>query len=334
VTDTAAEQQARSQSVVDQVTGSPDTGGRWHRVRQGAALIYLAALVAIVIFTGVPTGRQTIAVIILVGLSISRIGRGWRAFGQVYLDWLPFTAVLIVYDRTRGVADAVGMPLHEADVLGWEKALFGGHVPTVWLQQQLYDPHAVHWYDALCTVTYTSHFVVTPVLGAVLWMRNRTVWLQFISRIILLSVAGLATYVLFPEAPPWMAADHGLVGAPVHRLTARGWSWLHAETLRTTLDHAQRAGSNPVAAMPSLHVGFACLIAVFVGCKVHSRWRWLLALYPLAMGFALVYLGEHYVVDLIAGCLYAVATHLALNAWERRRQRRSPIAPAVAAPTR
>lgn len=324
MTDTVADEVADEESapgttVVEPAPPPIPNAARWHRIRQCAALLYALALVGVVVFTGVPTGRQTIAVIILTGLSISRIGRGWRAFGQVYLDWLPFTAVLIVYDRTRGVADAMGMPLHEADVLGWEKALFGGHVPTVWLQQHLYDPHHVFWYDALCTVTYTSHFVVTPVLGAILWMRNRKIWLQFISRVILLSVAGLATYVLFPEAPPWMAADNGLIGVPVHRLTARGWSWLHAETLRTTLDHAQRAGSNPVAAMPSLHVGFACLIAVFIGCKLRSRWRVLLALYPLAMGFALVYLGEHYVIDLIAGCLYAVAAHLALNRWERRR---------------
>jgi membrane-associated phospholipid phosphatase len=37
------------------------------------------------------------------------------------------------------------------------------------------------------------------------------------------------------------------------------------------------------------------------------------------MGTALVYLGEHYVVDLIAGAVYAAGVHFAMNAWERRR---------------
>jgi membrane-associated phospholipid phosphatase len=53
--------------------------------------------------------------------------------------------------------------------------------------------------------------------------------------------------------------------------------------------------------MPSLHTAFATIIALFVAGRIHSRWRWLCALYPLAMGCALVYLGEHYVVDLLAG---------------------------------
>ena len=39
----------------------------------------------------------------------------------------------------------------------------------------------------------------------------------------------------------------------------------------------------------------------------------------MAMGFALVYLGEHYVVDLVAGIVYALAVHVGMNRWERRR---------------
>ena len=46
----------------------------------------------------------------------------------------------------------------------------------------------------------------------------------------------------------------------------------------------------------------------------------LLALYPLAMGFALVYLGEHYVLDVIAGIGYALAVHWAVSVWEQGRQ--------------
>jgi membrane-associated phospholipid phosphatase len=76
--------------------------------------------------------------------------------------------------------------------------------------------------------------------------------------------------------------------------------------------------------MPSLHTAFATLIALYVGSRLRSRWRLLLALYPLAMGLALVYLGEHYVVDLAAGVGYAVGVHFAINAWTRRRPRRGP----------
>jgi membrane-associated phospholipid phosphatase len=256
-------------------------------------------------------------------LGITAIGKGWRPLRQVVLDWLPFTLVLIAYDRTRAVADAVAMPLHEHDIVTAERWLCFGTVPTVWLQQHLYDSAHVYWYDALLTLVYSSHFFATPVLAAVLWLRDRRAWSQFIQRVVLLSVAGLVTYVLFPEAPPWMAARDGDIAAPIARLSARGWIWLHAGNVKHVLARAQDDGSNAVAAMPSLHVAFACLAAIFLAGRLRSRWRWLLALYPLGMGFALVYQGEHYVLDLLAGAVYALAAHLALNRWERRRLNRA-----------
>jgi membrane-associated phospholipid phosphatase len=88
------------------------------------------------------------------------------------------------------------------------------------------------------------------------------------------------------------------------------------------LARAQDDGSNPVAAMPSLHTAFAVLVALMIGARLRSRWRYLLALYPVAMGFTLVYTGEHYVLDLIAGVVYALVVHAALNRWEARRAAR------------
>jgi membrane-associated phospholipid phosphatase len=278
---------------------------------------------------GVPTARIALALIIMVGLGLTSIGRGWRSALQVVIDWLPFTAVLLLYDRTRGVADGLGISLHEQDILDAEKWLFGGTEPTLWLQQQLYDAAHVHWYDALVTLVYTSHFLATPVLAAVLWLRDRTLWLSYISRVIVLAVAGLLTYCLFPEAPPWMAARDGLT-EPVARLSARGWIWLHAGNLNDLLARAQEDGANPVAAMPSLHVAFAVLVAVTIGARLRSRWRWLLVLYPVAMGFTLVYTGEHYVLDLVVGAAYAIGVHLLLNRWDRRRALR-PFEPDVPA---
>ncbi len=293
----------------------------WHRVRLGAYALYVVGLIWIVIATGIPTARLELAAIIMTGLLLTSIGHSWRHSAIVVLDWLPFTGVLILYDRTRGVADALGIDLHEADILRAEKWLFGGTEPTVWLQQHLYHPAHVYWYDALCTLVYTTHFLATPILAAVLWLRDRRLWLRYISRVVVLAMAGLITYCVFPEAPPWLAArDH--LTAPVARLSARGWIWLHASNLNQVLANAQNDGSNPVAAMPSLHVAFAVLVAIFIAGRFRSRWRWLLVLYPLAMGYTLVYCGEHYVLDLVAGVAYAVAVHLALNRWEARRRRR------------
>lgn len=316
--------------------GDERPGLPWPWIRRTAGVIYVGVLIGLVVGDGVPTGRQAIAMLIVSGLCITRLGRGWRPFTQVITDWLPFTLVLVAYDKTRAVADAVGLPLHEADIATAEKALTGGTVPTIWLQQHLYDPLQVHWYDAFCTLVYTSHFVATPVLAAVLWLRARPQWLAFISRVIVLSVAGLATYVLFPEAPPWLAAQDGVLHEPVARLSARGWIWLHLGDVDDALAHAQQAGSNAVAAMPSLHIAFASLVALFIGYRLRSAWRWLLVLYPCAMAFTLAYAGEHYVVDLVAGAAYAVGTHYVCTWWERRRDEADPgpgdhVVPAMAA---
>jgi membrane-associated phospholipid phosphatase len=306
----------------DEATAPPTVSPRWIHVRRAAFVAYFAVLLVVVIEFGVPTGRAALAGIIVTGLLLTSIGHSRRRSLQVVLDWLPFTAVLLLYDRTRGVADALGVPLHEKDVLDAEKWLFGGVEPTTWLQHHLYDAAHVHWYDALCTLVYTSHFLATPILAAVLWLRDRKHWLRYISRVVVLAVAGLVTYCLFPEAPPWMAAEHGF-SAPVARLSARGWIWLHAGNVNDLLANAQKEGSNPVAAMPSLHTAFAVLVAIMIGVRLRSRWRWLLVLYPMAMGYTLVYCGEHYVLDLLAGVVYAVAVHFGLSAWERRRARRA-----------
>lgn len=298
----------------------------WRRIRIAAAVVYFAVIVNILITEGVPTGRKALSYIIVIGLAITCLGRGWRRLFQVVIDWLPFTLVLMTYDSSRALADTVGMPLHEHDIARAEAWLFGGHVPTVWLQQHFYNVATVHWYDALATLIYTSHFVVTPVLAAIFWLRDRKVWLRYISRVIVLSFAGLLTYVLFPEAPPWMAAKDGYI-APVARTSARGWEYLHASFANRLLESGQQGGANPVAAMPSLHFAFASLAAIFVAQRFASRWRYLLVLYPIGMGLTLVYTGEHYVIDVIFGLLYAVAVHLALNRWERwwaaRKERRA-----------
>lgn len=294
----------------------------WRRARIGLGLAYFAWLVDRVMVGGVPTGRRDLALIVVVGLGIWSLGRGWRRMAQVVLDWLPFTIVLMCYDSSRAVADTMGMPLHERDIEQAERWLFGGVNPTVWMQEHLYDPAHVHWYDALATFTYTSHFVVTPVLAAIFWTRARPMFLRYISRVIVLSFAGLVTYILFPEAPPWLAGQDGYL-PPVARLSARGWEYVHAGFAHRLLVGGQNGGANPVAAMPSLHLAFAVLAVVFLASRLRSRWRRLLYFYPVLMGATLVYTGEHYVIDLIFGALYALAVHWALlrvEAWWRARR--------------
>jgi membrane-associated phospholipid phosphatase len=103
------------------------------------------------------------------------------------------------------------------------------------------------------------------------------------------------------------------------RPAGRGWDALHLDAFA----HAWETGrdwANPVAAMPSLHAAFSLFLVVYFFPRVRRRWaRLALLSYPLAMGLTLVYLAEHWVIDLIAGWC---CTGVAFGVWaliDRRR---------------
>jgi membrane-associated phospholipid phosphatase len=75
---------------------------------------------------------------------------------------------------------------------------------------------------------------------------------------------------------------------------------------------------NQVAAMPSLHTGISALVALWAVSRLRSSWRWLLLVYPVAMGVALCYFGEHYVIDEIVGVAAAGAVLLTWSLVDRR----------------
>ena len=86
--------------------------------------------------------------------------------------------------------------------------------------------------------------------------------------------------------------------------------------------------------MPSLHAAFSLLVAVTLWPRKHKWLRPIVALYPLAMGFSLVYTGEHYVSDILLGWLYTIASvavgALLIRWWAARRAERAPAAAALA----
>ncbi|HET8565531.1 MAG TPA: phosphatase PAP2 family protein [Solirubrobacterales bacterium] len=231
------------------------------------------------------------------------------------LDWLPIVAVLWAYDLSRGAADSLGIGVHYHPMIDFDRFLFG-EAPAVRLQEWLYDPRVVHWWDVAFTLVYTSYFIVPFVLAGWLWVRDRLGFQRFTRRLVTLALAGLATYILFPAAPPWMAGETGLIGE-VHRSTARGWEVLGIGTAE--LFSEGQAASNMVAAVPSLHAAFTMLVALFLWGRVRPRLRPLLLLYPLAMGLTLIATGEHYFFDVALGWAYAAAVMAAWAWWERRR---------------
>src|SRR5581483_2018176 len=233
----------------------------------------------------------------------------------VVLEWLPFIALLIAYDSLRGSAGHL-FGVHYLPQLQVDQALFGGTAPTVTLQHWLWHGRVV-WYDLIFWAVYLTHFFATPLLAAVLWKIDRARFRLFVVLVAFLSFAGLLTYALYPAAPPWMAGrDHFI--APVTRVIPAVWHSLNLHSAGSVIESGYKY-ANDVAAVPSLHAAFSLLVAIMLWPRKRKWLRPLVALYPIAMAFSLVYAGEHYVSDILLGWMYTLATvaaaHVVLHRW-------------------
>jgi membrane-associated phospholipid phosphatase len=240
--------------------------------------------------------------------------------------WLP-TALLVAYMYSRALADELGLPVHVTSAIRFDEWLFGGTLPTAALQDAWcgepcrWASHGA-WYDTVFAVVYYSYFAVGLTVAIVLWLRNRSSWLAYLRRFIGLNLLALVGYVAFPLAPPWWASKAGYLDEPVQRLTIRGLDNLGLHSERIELGPYLPTG-NAVAAMPSLHTATAMLVALYGITRLRHPARWLLLAYPALMSVTLVYTGEHYVVDVLAGYLSAGLVMLGASAWERWRAARS-----------
>jgi hypothetical protein len=297
----------------------------WGVLRPYAFGLYVIALILWTVAYGIPVQRELVILWTCGALACVSIGRPPREILQLVLDWLPIVAVLWVYDLTRGAADTMGIGVHYHTMIDFDSFVFGGETPTAWLQARLYEPAVVKWWDVLFTVVYTSYFIVPFALAGYFWARDRLAFKRFVRRLVTLSLAGLATYILFPAAPPWLAGEMGMI-EEVHRSTGKGWEVIGVGT--ASLFSRGQAGSNLVAAVPSLHTAIVTLVALFLWGRVRRRWlRPLLLLYPLLMGLTLMATGEHYFFDVALGWLYAGAVMAAWTWWERRQEAAASLAP-------
>ena len=157
-------------------------------------------------------------------------------------------------------------------------------------------------------LVYLTYFVVPITVAALLWRYRHGEFRRFVVLWISLSFAALVTYALYPASPPWLAAHQGFM-PHVARITPYMSEHMGIDLSRVM---GSQRYVNKVAAVPSLHAAVALLISLFFWSRTR-RWRWLLVVYPLAMGFSLVYLGEHYVSDVLLGWIYAIVVFVVGN---------------------
>jgi membrane-associated phospholipid phosphatase len=297
-----------------QVAEAARARSSWRRrklARLGIPALYAAGLAAWTAFLGFPVARAALLPWIVLGLVLLSLGDSSRV-RRVVVDWAPFALVLFAYDLLRGVSDGLVTSAKTWPQIHADEWLFG-QVPTVWLQAHLWHGAGdLRWYDFVSWVVYASHFFATLLVAASLWLLRSPRFRRYISSVCLLAVASFATYVLFPAVPPWMASQQGDLG-PVTRTigpVSGHIPFLHLDQL---FERGTQLASD-VAAMPSLHAAAALLVSLTLWQLTRrTLWRLLLALYPLAMAWALVYTGEHYAIDCLVGFAYAGLAFLAVE---------------------
>jgi hypothetical protein len=303
--------------------------------RRRLLLAELVLFVLVTVFVGFPTGREVITFWVLLTLLAACAGdvRIWSR--AVARDWLPLIAVLFAYDFLRGIANEIGGAIfgltsyrssaedpsksaraHLTELIDADKAVFGGSVPTTWLQDRYYDIGTTHWYDVAAMSIYLSHFLLSLALAVVLWCVNYQLFRYYVGVLVGLTAAALATYVLYPAVPPWMAALNGYL-PPVNRVVSETLARVGGDTVSHAVGQAS-AYSNPVAAMPSLHAAIPMMLLLFFWPVVRTRGRAVLVAYAGTMALTLVYTGEHYVIDVAAGWLYAAVVVAVAHRLRRR----------------
>jgi len=278
------------------------------------SIVYLSILFGVMLWRGISIEPEWVVLALL--LIAVALGRG-RTF---LTDWLPFLLLFFAYEAMRGFAAKTGFAPH--DLSGMEKALFGATLPTVVLQHQFYNPNQVGWQDLVAMFFYFMHFPLPILVGFIFWLRSRDHYHRFIAALLLMCFIAFITYLFWPSAPPWyeFSATRVPPGEVVHKIINETVDKLWGKNYIVTPLYS-KLNPNQFAAFPSLHAAFPMLAAVYAW----SQYRWLsgvLIVWSCCLVASIVYLGEHYVVDAVAGLAYVILAALLVEGFMRWRRSR------------
>ena len=179
-------------------------------------------------------------------------------------------------------------------------ASFGGE-EVLFLQRNLSN-QAMDWFTVL---VYTVGYVVViyGTGGFLLWKRDYNGFTNFLLVFVLSQILGVITWALYPVAPP-RNPQFGVEGVRSIRESTMGFTLSFDPYI--------------YGAFPSLHAANGLTAALFVkrhGKKITTAW---LCLWALSI-FSMIYLGEHYWQDALAGCFYSIGPYLLVTRVVRKR---------------
>lgn len=214
-----------------------------------------------------------------------RLGERTRALCWGAAVWLAFAVGFAVHVAVRGQVDNFGVQPVSPE--GLESLAFQG-IPSVWMQRWL--PVDAPWLVWPAVVLHASWFYGPIFLGAIIqWRCGTNALFQTCALLLALLFSADVVFLLFPTEPPWMAFD-------VERV------------VNVVYGDSTSVDKNPVAALPSLHVAVPALLTItFARARdvLLRRLTPLLVAWTVGITWSVVYGGEHYLVDALAGALLA-----------------------------
>jgi membrane-associated phospholipid phosphatase len=223
-----------------------------------------------------------------------------RGTADLLRQILLFCGAYWVYRLVRGIVDghtAVAFE-HARQVIRLEHHLGFFVEPSV----QTWATAHTWLIDVASWMYLNSHFTVTTCTLAFIYLfRNEHFY--FVRNMFMVAMGiALVGYLLYPTAPPRMLPD---------------WGFTDSVSDFTGVNDSGSANLlvNPYAAVPSMHVGFALMLAVPMVRMARHRWaKALWVVYPVVVTFVVVSTGNHYIFDAITGVLTAAVSAVAAQA--------------------
>jgi membrane-associated phospholipid phosphatase len=191
----------------------------------------------------------------------------------------------------------VGYPIRVDRVLG------GGELPNVRLQRALAGLGRRNVLDRFLSWVHWSWFFEPHAALTYILARDQEQFARSARQMSGVYDLGCLVYAAVPTAPPWWASEQGHTDAKVRRIMVEVGEEEWGKAWPVLYD---ALGGNPWAAMPSIHFATSLMAALLLSemgfREGVAGWA-----YAGTLGFALVYLGEHYVVDLLAGAALVIA---------------------------
>jgi membrane-associated phospholipid phosphatase len=277
-------------------------------------VIYVIALGAFCLVYGIIPGPEFLVLCFFIYAAYNKWSR------RFIKDWIPFITIFLSYEAMYGVVGTISKYYLHSGPYNAELYLFGS-IPSLTLQHIIRLPAL----DYMGAFFYSVHFFAPTLFGFLLWRESPKNYIKYTIALGITTYAALITFLFYPVAPPWWELNSSYnalyIGQPVIRiLTASVDKTLGIPMYRTIFDFF---GANQFAAFPSLHSALPWVIALFA-LKIWRVKALPILVLPVGIWFSAVYLGEHYVVDVLAGIAYSTLAFVFVETILPRLQDRYP----------